>query len=62
MATKSEIVAEYRALQTAKDEIGTVEALARKHGITKSRLYQIVQEFDANCKAAQDRCATRGEL
>ena len=46
MATKEQIAARFRAWQVAKAEIGTVEALSSKHGITKARLYQIVDEVD----------------
>jgi Mor family transcriptional regulator len=45
--TKRRIRAEYKHLTHAKSLIGTVRELAKKYGISRQRVYQIVNELDS---------------
>ena len=44
MATKQEIAAQFREWQAAKEKIGTAEEFAARYGISRARLYQILDE------------------
>ena len=47
VTTKRRIYNEYHELVRARDIIGTVQGLARRNGVSRQRLHQIVREVEA---------------
>ncbi|HXH62100.1 MAG TPA: hypothetical protein VNI20_12175 [Fimbriimonadaceae bacterium] len=58
---KREIFQDYQAIQAARARLRTVDGLARDHGISRQRVYQIVREIgcifgnETEGKANEDR-------
>lgn len=46
MATKQEIYDDYRAAVKARKDSPSVGSVAKKHGISRARLHQIVKEVE----------------
>ncbi|MCH8977934.1 MAG: hypothetical protein IH945_01665 [Armatimonadetes bacterium] len=57
VTAKRRIYNEYHELVRARDKIGTVERLARRNGVSRQRLHQIVREVETGHYA--DRTSPR---
>ncbi len=61
VTTKRRIYNEYHELVRARDRIGTVQHLARRNGVSRQRLHQIVREVETGCYPERAPARQTGE-